>query len=150
MALSRVKTWTAEVLTYSDLNAEFDNILNNGGGSLGSPRTASLDVDGYSIVLDGAGGAYMQAGTTNIVDFYGNSTLLFRLDMSVSTPVNALSFVASATGSAVQVQARGSDSNISINLVPKGSGGIQINGVAIVTFGGYDSDQTVLTSQIFG
>ena len=26
---SRVKTWIAEVLTASDLNAEFDNILNN-------------------------------------------------------------------------------------------------------------------------
>ena len=29
MALARVKTWAAEVLTYSDLNAEFNNILNN-------------------------------------------------------------------------------------------------------------------------
>jgi hypothetical protein len=27
--LSRIKTWTSEVLTASDLNAEFDNILNN-------------------------------------------------------------------------------------------------------------------------
>ncbi len=26
---SRIKTWVAEILTYSDLNAEFDNILNN-------------------------------------------------------------------------------------------------------------------------
>lgn len=29
MALARVKNWTAEVLTYSDLNAEFNSILNN-------------------------------------------------------------------------------------------------------------------------
>lgn len=28
-SVARVKTWTAEVLTYSDLNAEFDNIINN-------------------------------------------------------------------------------------------------------------------------
>lgn len=28
--LSRVKTWVTEVLTASDLNAEFDNIINNG------------------------------------------------------------------------------------------------------------------------
>jgi hypothetical protein len=28
MSLSRVKTWTSEVLTATDLNAEFDNILN--------------------------------------------------------------------------------------------------------------------------
>lgn len=28
--LSRIKTWVSEVLTASDLNAEFDNIINNG------------------------------------------------------------------------------------------------------------------------
>ena len=27
--ISRVKTWTAEILTYADLNAEFDNIIDN-------------------------------------------------------------------------------------------------------------------------
>ena len=40
MALSRVKTWTAEELTYQDLNAEFDNIINN---------LKAENVDGYSI-----------------------------------------------------------------------------------------------------
>ena len=29
MTISRVKTWTAEILTHTDLNAEFDNIINN-------------------------------------------------------------------------------------------------------------------------
>ena len=44
MALSRVKTWTAEVLTASDLNAEFNNIINN-ALSLISPLTGTLDLD---------------------------------------------------------------------------------------------------------
>lgn len=49
MALSRIKVWGAEVLTYADLNAEFNNILNN-PTSLISPLTANLDGDGFSIV----------------------------------------------------------------------------------------------------
>lgn len=128
MALSRIKTWIAEVLTYADLNAEFDNILTNGAGSLSSPRTASFDLNGYSCVLDAPGGAYMQAGSTNIVDFYGNSTLLFRIDMSVSTPVNALAFSASAAGSHPSISSRGSDTNVGIQLQPKGSGKVTIDG----------------------
>lgn len=31
MALARVKTWIAEALLFTDLNAEFDNVLNNPG-----------------------------------------------------------------------------------------------------------------------
>lgn len=55
MALSRVKVWIAgEVLTASDLNAEFNNILNN-PVSLISPFTAALDLDGYTLTLDAAG-----------------------------------------------------------------------------------------------
>ncbi len=43
MALARVKTWSAgEVLTAADLNAEYNNILNN-ATSLISPLTANLN-----------------------------------------------------------------------------------------------------------
>lgn len=42
MALARVKTWIAEVLTAADLNAEFNNILNN-ALTLISPLTANLN-----------------------------------------------------------------------------------------------------------
>jgi len=53
VALSRIKTWVAEVLTYSDLNSEFNNILNN-PISLISPLTGSLDIDGQTLTLDAA------------------------------------------------------------------------------------------------
>lgn len=54
MALSRVKVWIpAEVLTASDLNGEFNNILNN-AISLISPLTSGLDVDGFTVILDAA------------------------------------------------------------------------------------------------
>jgi hypothetical protein len=44
MSLSRIKTWGAEVLNYADLNAEFDNILNN-STSLITPLTATLNAN---------------------------------------------------------------------------------------------------------
>ena len=52
MALARVKTWiAADVLTASDLNAEFSNIIDN-SASLISPLTAALDANGLEIILD--------------------------------------------------------------------------------------------------
>ena len=41
MALARIKNWTEEALLYTDLNAEFNNILNN-PGSLICPITFNL------------------------------------------------------------------------------------------------------------
>ena len=47
MSVSRVHTWIAgEVLTASDLNAEFNNIV-NAGASLISPLTAALNFGGF-------------------------------------------------------------------------------------------------------
>ena len=49
MALSRITTWASgNVLTASDLNGEFNNILNN-ALSLISPLTAGLDLNGFSL-----------------------------------------------------------------------------------------------------
>lgn len=53
MALSRIKNWINEILTADDLNAEFNNILNN-PVSLVSPVTAAFDFDGQTITLDAA------------------------------------------------------------------------------------------------
>lgn len=55
MALSRVKVWVSgETLTAADLNAEFQNILDN-AASLISPLGGALDWDGFAHVLDAAG-----------------------------------------------------------------------------------------------
>ena len=54
MALSRVKTWAAEILTFSDLNAEFNNILNN-PIALISPLTANVAAGTFKITGLGAG-----------------------------------------------------------------------------------------------
>lgn len=145
MSVSRIKVWNAEVLTYADLNTEFDNIITNGPGALSSPRTSAFDLDANQLIMDSAGTAYLQAGTANIVDFYGASTLLFRVDMSVATPVNGLSLVASAASSSPQIVARGSDTNIGILLQPKGSGKLTIDGAHNWVDGGGTADAITAT-----
>ncbi len=55
MALSRVHTWiSGEVLNASDLNAEFNNILNN-AASLVSPLSGNLDAAGFRVIGLSAG-----------------------------------------------------------------------------------------------
>src|SRR3989304_5532431 len=55
MALARVKVWIAgEVLTASDLNAEFNNVLDN-AISLISPWTANTDAGGFRLITLSAG-----------------------------------------------------------------------------------------------
>ena len=69
MALSRIKTWVSgEVLTASDLNAEFTNILSN-AISLISPLTALLDLDGKELILDADGDTSITADTDDQFDF---------------------------------------------------------------------------------
>jgi hypothetical protein len=49
MALARIKTWVAEVLAFADLNAEFNNVLNN-PIALISPVTANIDMDTFTLI----------------------------------------------------------------------------------------------------
>jgi len=68
MALTRVKTWVAdEVLTADDLNAEFNNILNN-AISLISPVTSNLDMDGKELILDSDADTSFTADTDDKLD----------------------------------------------------------------------------------
>lgn len=53
MAVSRLKTWnTGDILTASDLNGEFNNILNN-GTSVAFPLTAAVSFGGFDITHSG-------------------------------------------------------------------------------------------------
>ena len=69
MAISRAKTWiAAEVLTASDLNTEFNNIIDN-ATSLISPLTAALDMNGKELILDADADTSITASTDDLVDF---------------------------------------------------------------------------------
>lgn len=67
---------------------------------------------------------------TSINDANGNEVIKTP---ATTSAVNEVTITNSATGNAVQVSATGGDTNISLNLVSKGSGTVQVNGVAIST-----------------
>lgn len=78
MSVSRVKTWGVEVLTHSDLNTEFNNILTN-GEDLGWPATKAKDLDGNELVLDSNGDTSITADTDDQIDVKIGGTDVFVL-----------------------------------------------------------------------
>ena len=125
MAVSRLKTWIIEVLTASDLNAEFNNILNN-GEDLGWPATKAKDLNGQQLILDADADSHFTADTDDRLDLALAGTDLFRFDGTVATPVNGFDFVAAAAGSEPSLTAVGADTDISVLLTPKGAGDAQV------------------------
>jgi len=66
--------------------------------------------------------------TPEIDDANGNEILRFG---NVASAVNYLEITNSATGDAVEIEATGDDTDIDLNLVPKGTGAVQIDGADI-------------------
>lgn len=67
----------------------------------------------------------------NLRDVNGVSVLEMAA-IGVVSPVNDWNISNSATGDAVTLSAQGTDANISCNVIPKGSGALQENGVVVV------------------
>lgn len=97
--------WIAgEVLTASDLNAEYNNILTN-GADLILPFTASVDFDANDLVLDGDGDTTIDASTDDRITFTlgsaegahlghatGNTGAFFHLDPGAKTVTASTDF----------------------------------------------------------
>ena len=133
MALSRVKTWIAdEVLSASNLNAEFNNILNN-ALSLISPITGTLDLDGKELILDADADSSLTADTDDVLDIRLQGADLFKFDGSIASATTGLTFAAAATASpnTVTITAVGA-TNTNINIVPDGTGVLQSGGAAVL------------------
>lgn len=115
MALSRVKTWAAsEILSASDLNAEFNSLLSN-ALTLISPITGTLDLDGNELILDSDADSSIQADTDDQIDIKLGGTDIFRL-FTVATAVNGIDFYGSATGNQPYLQAIGTDSDFGLDI----------------------------------
>ena len=67
MALTRVKEWTVEILTASDLNSEFNNIYNN-GEDLATPATKAHSMNGYELILDADSDSSITVDTDDRLD----------------------------------------------------------------------------------
>ena len=78
---------------------------------------------------------HSQSGRHEIATNYdpSNPTLETQKWVGVASAVNELTVTNSATGNPVPLSATGGDTNISLNLVPKGTGEVQISGVNLST-----------------
>lgn len=133
MAVGQYKIYMAgEVLTAADFNASLANITDN-GQDIPFPRTEAADFDGYELILDDDADSSITADTDDRIDFRLRGVDLFRMDGATGgATINGFDFIAGATGVAPRISAQGSDSNIGINLVPKGTGAIEINGASLL------------------
>lgn len=146
MAVSPLKTWVAgEVLTASDLNAEFLNVY-GGGQDLGWPAEEAKDFNGFELILDVDGDTSITADTDDRIDLKLSGADLFRFDATVTTPVNGMDFIAAATGSDPSITVVGSDTNVDLNLVAKGTGIVKSNQVEMLLV---DNVNGILPSQVY-
>jgi len=82
-----------------------------------------LDTNSFNIAFDDAHG---------INDENGNEQIIFQ---TTSSAVNQFDITNAATGNAPSISATGGDTNISLNLVAKGTGSVQSNGSAVKVAG---------------
>lgn len=116
MSISRVKTWSAgEVLTASDLNGEFNNLLNN-PVDLWSPAAKAADFNGFEIVVDADADSSITADTDDRLDVRLGGVDLFIFNGTTSSCVNGLTLFGTATGTPAYIRANGSDSNTGVDL----------------------------------
>jgi hypothetical protein len=141
MAVGASKTWVAgEILTASDLNSEFLNVYNN-GETLGWPATVAKDFAGNALILDAGGGTTLHADTNNKLDMTLAGTDLYDWDGTGTTPINGLKFTATATTVDTKITVKSvSDSNVSLDIIPLGTGVFKVDG---------DEVATILGSQFF-
>ena len=93
----------------------------------------NLDTNSFMIDFDDDHG---------IRDENGNEQLQFQ---TTSSAVNHFDITNAATGNNPSISAVGDDSNISINLIPKGTGEVQANGSGLATTG-----KAIAMSLVFG
>lgn len=133
MAVTPFKTFIAgEVLTASDLNSSILRLTDN-GEDLGWPATKAKDLDGNELIGDSDGDSSITFDTDDRMDVKLGGVDLFRFLGVVASVINGLDFTGSATGVDVSIDAVGTDTDISINFVPKGTGVSKSKGVRLAT-----------------
>jgi hypothetical protein len=117
------------------------NYMQQSGSATGLPLAIAAKGTDSSILLrlDDKGGAGVALASN------GNYSLLAQ------NPASAVDYIVAsgaATGNpaTVSLTATGSDSNINLNLVSKGSGNVQINGTAVASMPLYNASGTLQTT----
>ena len=115
----------AKTLVYSDASTMFDVMAD-----LGDISATSVTASTGNVI---ATAGYLQvANDKGIIDAAGNEQVLFS---QASTAVNYLDITNAASGAAPNIAAVGTDANVSISLMAKGSGTVQASGNVVSTAG---------------
>lgn len=85
-----------------------------------------------------------------IADPNGNELIAFP--STIASAVNEITVSNAATGTVPSVAATGSDTNISLNLIPKGTGKIQVGGLEVTTISGVQTltNKTITSPVVAG
>jgi hypothetical protein len=146
-----------EILVVSSQNIAALTVNGNGGTLLGVPSTLgaggfftirfnSLQATWYTLSSNTASSFANLTLSTGINDVNGNE--LLRVSATASA-VNEITLANAAAGGAPSLSATGGDTNISLNLVGKGTGVVQAGGVPVVTTTGAQTlTNKTLTSPI--
>jgi hypothetical protein len=127
VALSNYKTFVAgEVLTAADMNGLQSHFTGN-ALTLISPLTGALDANGQEIILDADADSSITVDTDDRLDIRLQGQDLFRFDGTTASSVNGATFGAAATGNPVSITAQGSDTNIGVSIIGKGTGSILLD-----------------------
>ena len=142
MALSRLHTWVSgEVLTASDLNAEFNNIINNLSVALvGTIIAGTAAVPGLGIVSDTDTGIFSPG--SNRIGLAAGGVQVFE-GSAYASGVNYLLTAPGQAGQTVLLTATGSDTNVNLTLRGKGTGYVTASKFAIEAFAATQSSTLI-------
>lgn len=147
MSVTPFKTFTAlEVLTASDLNSSFSRIFDN-GEDLAWPATKAKDFNAFETTLDADGDSGIIADTDDRIDLKLGTVDLFRFDGTTGSSISGFDFIAAASGSTPSITVVSTDDNVSLNLVPKGTGNLQSNGTNLLAV---EDDDYHLSAMVYG
>lgn len=110
----------------ADFNGNFTALNNQVDSSTGTllPGNGTAAAPTHSFTGDTDTGLYRAAANTAAIAAGGVRVASFP---TVASAVNYVEFTAGAAGAAVSVDAAGSDTNINLDLRPKGTGDVRIN-----------------------
>ena len=113
-------TWAAAdkgtKMVYSDGTNVVDTAFTDLSSDFSPQLSADLDTNSQNIIIDDA---------HNIQDENGNEQLVFQ---TTGTAVNEFELTNAATGNAPQIAVTGGDTNVDMNITPKGIGRATFNG----------------------
>ncbi len=155
---------TLELLTFTETASAVNHVNITNAATAGDPAIGAAGDDAnINLNLTAKGSGVVQAGGVEIVTVSGTQTLTNKTLTSATlttpriattgfiadgggdeylvfvegtTPVNHFQITSANTGVNPQFAAVGTDANISLNLVAKGTGVVQAGGVEVVTLSG--------------